>query len=448
MVTQSPSVFSLQFVLHQWRAEWSMLNRHDRIYGAGLFLAVLIVSFYRLEWSHNAILVNNCILGADPATYGKALESGTFLGLRVHKHALAVLLISIISQFLIWLGFSPLLAGIFALAFIQALASALIYLFMRQRNLPGRHAAAMTVLVLATFGMATMFGIIETYGVTVLAIIAACLCFPTLARTAPVAPLACATLCAVLSFILATANAPALAFIAVFYSCLWHQMPRIKAGYILSVLLVPAIGGVIGVLLPALMAEGSQGAVWHENYLSRYANWGNFTDWTTISNYLVNCLIFSFVAPMEFIRCRFVAGDLMEMVARPLNLIAYFATASLLITGIIRSIKSDERSLVAGLLIAAAALMLFYLYFNPDEALLYSPQWIVALCLAAVPALPRILPWILVAACLCIWVNIPALHHARTINPEMCCPTPPATMMEREHPSELVKQLLRQSAGN
>ena len=50
-----------------------------------LLLAVTLLSYHRLEASRAAYRVNNCVLGADNATIGAALDAGTYRGLRLRK---------------------------------------------------------------------------------------------------------------------------------------------------------------------------------------------------------------------------------------------------------------------------------------------------------------------------------------------------------------------------
>lgn len=87
-------------------------------------------------------------------------------------------------------------------------------------------------------------------------------------------------------------------------------------------------------------------------------------------------------------------------------------------------------------------LFLFYLWFNPGEVLLYSGQWLFLLVLGATAGLSggwTALP--VFAALLNLQLNLPPLLDPRSADPARCCPAPPPTMLDREHPLAQARRL-------
>lgn len=207
-------------------------------------------------------------------------------------------------------------------------------------------------------------------------------------------------------------------------------------------LAIPFAFILLAVVAPVLVAEGAAGATWHRDYLERYARPENLMSATTLGNFIASVVVFSFVAPLEFVQCRFVIAQLLDVASRPLALAAYLGTVSWVVIGIAGSLTSPRRREVFGLLAAVACVLVFYLYFNPDEALLYSPQWLLPLFFAASPGIGRAGLWAGVSAILCVAVNLPPLHDARSFEPRACCPNRPASMLPREHPEALLERRL------
>lgn len=396
------------------------------------------VSAWRIEATQLATLVNNCIFGADSATYARWLNVGNYLGLGVKKHALAVLLVAVITEPLVWAGVPDGVAAGLAMAAIWGGVAAIAWLYFRRVGLSRTAALATVTLAISSFGLITHSGIVETYGVTLLVIAIACLLLPAIARTSDSHPVGSATLAGAIGAGLALGNAPSVAFMLVYFACLPLRLeqPEDRRKLALCVA-IPSALILFAVIAPVIVAEGTAGAVWHRDYLGRYANAGNFIDAATVGNYVSAVAVFSFVAPLEFIQCRFVASHLVDLVSRPLALAAYVGTVSLVIIGVVRSLRTSRRNEVLGLLAAIASILVFYLYFNPDEALLYSPQWLLPLFFASSPDFRGAAVWAGGAAIIGLAVNLPPLQDPRSFDPEVCCPIPPGSMLPREHPSAL-----------
>jgi hypothetical protein len=415
----------------------------DWLVALALMLGVAVLSFVRLRAAYAGVEVNNCILGADVVTYFNALAEGNYLALRVHKHAAAVVVIALLAKPLAALGVEPLLAGLLALAAIQGLAAAMIFALMRRHFRDPLGAAVLTLFVVASFGTITLFGIAETYGVTLASIAAACLLFGEIAPLARRWPRYAAIAAGLAAAMPALANAPALAFVPVYAAFALPHLRGRPLSHKLTQLLVPAVLAVAISMLPSLVAEGAQGASWQADYLDRYASWANFTDPRILADYAVSVVAFSWVAPLEWLQCRYALSDLARLAAQPLRLAALAATLGVLTAGLVRALRGPMRLVSLAKLAAALMLAAFYLYFNPDEALLYSPQWILALVLAAAPGIAGSRLFVGIAAVatgLMLAVNYGPLLHPRSHDPAVCCPAPPSTMHGDEMPRDLVRQ--------
>ncbi len=420
-------------------AQFACLGRTDIVAATALAIVVFVFSVWRIDATHAASLVNNCIFGADSMTFWRWLEEGNYLGLGVHKHSLAVVLVAILAQPLVWLGLSTLTAVTVALAAIWGAVAVVAFTYFRKAGSSLPAALAMAVLAMSTLGISAHMGIAETYGATLLAIGIACLLLPAIAKLAERHTISSAIIAGAIGAGLALANAPSTAFLLVYFACLPFALSggQDRGKRLALCVAIPAIFVLVAVTAPALAAEGAAGASWHRDYLGRYSNASNFTNAMTVTNYLVSVFVFAFVGPFEFLQCRFLATDLVQFGAQPLRLIAYLTTISLVIFGTVRALLGARRRETVGLLGAIVSILAFYLYFNPDEALLYSPQWLLALFFAASPDFSRAWIWAGAAAALCMSVNLPTLHDPRTFDPEQCCPTPPASMLPREMPSAL-----------
>jgi hypothetical protein len=425
----------------QLLGEFGALSRNDIWVACGLALALAVLSFIRIEATHAASLVNNCIFGADTVSFWRWLEKGNYLAFVVHKHTLAVILTAIIAQPLVWAGIETITAVTIALAAIWGAVAAVVYIYFRRAGLSPLAACAMSLFAFSTLAIATHGGIAETYGATLLMIGIACQLLPAIAKLADSHVWGSAVLAGTIGAGLAIANAPSAAFIFVYFACLpLGKLGNFGASRAAITVAIPALFVSVAVFAPAFVAEGADGARWHANYLARYARFENFIDPATLTDFFVSAFVFAFVAPLEHLQCRFVASDIVELISVPIRLVAYLVTISLVVLGIARAFRNSRRREVMGMAGAIFAILVFYLYFNPDEALLYSPQWVLALLLVASPSFSRAWLWAGIAAVLCFSINLPALHDIRTFDPEVCCPNPPATMRQIETPPSLWQQ--------
>ncbi|WP_374387961.1 hypothetical protein [Sandaracinobacter sp.] len=406
-----------------------------------LLLAVTLLSYHRLEASRAAYRVNNCVLGADNATIGAALDAGTYRGLRLRKHPMAVALVGAVSKPISMAGAPHRQATSAGLALLQGLGAAAMFLFLARNRVGPGTALAATLFFLSLFGPATLFGVTDSYGVTFAVSAIAVLAMGELARRANATQGRVGAGLAVAAAGLA--NPPAMAILPL-YAALRRQWRGAGTRHALATdLAVPAaVAALVAIALPLLISDG-----WGLGYAQRYATLNGVRDAGLFADYAVGFWLFALVAPLELMQCRYGAGLL--PLAEPLRLAGMGLSALLLLIGTGRALaERRSRDVSLACLCGIAALFLFYLGFNPGEVLLYSPQWLFLLVIAASAGLAG--GWLLplaAAILLNLALNLPPLHRAGSADPARCCPDPPPSMLPQEHPLRQGDRLCGGRAG-
>jgi hypothetical protein len=403
-----------------------------RALACAMLVAVLAFTFFfaRLEFARREIQVNNCILGADVARYSRALEERAYAGFNLRKHPLAVVAVAAAAWPLTTLGVPPGPAGSAALAGWQALGAFAAFLFLRRHFLGNLNASLLTILALSSFSAITVFSIPETYGVTFTAASLALVAFGELARLASRRPLAAGLLAGLAGAPAGWANLPAAAIVLGYAGLAWRRLPPGAGSRLAAAAILPCGICVGATALPTFILDASSSFGWQQRYIAAYASWANFIDARIVLDYLASFLVFSFVARLEHLRCRFAVADFAQMSGSVLRSAAWAAAAGTIALGVARGLaKPASRAFVLGMLAVVAALFVFYLYFNPDEALLYGSRWATVLYLAAAAGLRdgRAAAALGLASALALSVNIAPLHDPRSADPAVCCPIPPAS---------------------
>lgn len=403
-----------------------------RVAACALLVAVLAFAFFclRLELTRAEVEVNNCVLGADVARYAKAIEERVYLGFNLRKHPLAVAAVASVAWPLSVLGVPAGLAGSIALAAWQALGAAATFLFLRRHFLGSLHAALLTILMLSSFGAITVFSVPETYGVTFAAASLALLAFGEIAPHAARRPLLAGLLAGLAAAPAGWANLPAAATVLGYGGLAWRHLPRGEASRLVPAVVLPCAVCLAATALPTLVIDAAGSFAWQQRYVAFYASWANFVDTRTVLDYLASFFVFPIAAPLDHVRCRFTVAELAEMGGSLLRVAAWAAAAGIVALGVARALaRPASRPFALAMLAVAACLFVFYLYFNPDEAALYSSRWVAVLYLAAAAGLraSRFTTAALALAVALAWsVNVAPLHDPRTGDPALCCPIPPA----------------------
>ena len=126
----------------------------------------------------------------------------------------------------------------------------------------------------------------------------------------------------------------------------------------------------------------------HPNYfficdliIQQNASFGNFLRFYNFVNVIFSFLLFAVISPLGVMKDVIGAGDVRSYFTSPLRLALLLPYICFLAVSLKKAFKSGG-PLLAGLLFWVPAMILFYVYFNPGESVLYSSQTLLPLLLA------------------------------------------------------------------
>jgi len=369
--------------------------------GKWLVAAAIFLAFFALysrnlrETSGWIYALNDRIFFADTRDSYHYIKHFSFGG-DMRKHPLFAVLANPLHQFFQdAFGLNNRRAAHCVLAGFGALCVTLFYLLLRER-LAGRRAAAAALLWALLYGVSfaniVFFCIPETYGLTNACVAAFFLVAAKWNKT----PLTRwrALLLGGLAGVGALANPPlGMMTAAVFVwgfergsrrdseSGRWRELWRGPwrnqwRGQLREWLWKGAAASLaaIGVFLGAnLFIYGEAFFTFSKSYTNKWASPANFLHIHNWLNVFVSFLVFNLVSPLKTLKSSIGAANLAGYWANPAAgalaalWIGYLACAA------VWAVRRAGRFLV-GVAVWAGALMLFYLYFNPKEAFLYSSQ--------------------------------------------------------------------------
>ncbi|WP_026621210.1 hypothetical protein M728_004943 (plasmid) [Ensifer sp. WSM1721] len=409
---------------------------------AGL-LAALVFGFFliRIGVTSEAIQRDNCIFGADVASYFQRLSSGHWGAFRFRKHALAVVSITAVGWPLTQMGVPAATAAITVLAAFVAMGASAFFLFLRLLGLECIAAFFIVLATISTFGSLTIFSVVETYGFTFSAMAAAMLALIVIAPYSKRHPVLCAIFAGMVGAIPGTANLPALSCVLLYPglakpSGLNRRWQKFVVVFALPLAIATALS-----LLPMIYTDSAESFAWQRNYLDKLASFANFVSPDVLSDFLLNFWVFAFVSPLDMVQYRYTSQAAIVLGNSELRLTGYFMIALALCFGILSALRDPRfRSITLSAVAAVGSLFVFYLYFNPAEAMLYSSQWIFLLFAAAAPGyVGRWFSRPLFAACFVILalINFPPLMDPRSNDPSAYCGGPTAPLVHSDAPMSL-----------
>jgi len=345
--------------------------------------AAIFVAFYCLygmtseHLSHLAFNHNDAFFDADTYDTTRAMEKLTF-GFDMRKHLLFSPVTSTLARavdVVSGIGIRP--SILVTIAGLAAANIVLCFLLLRVVLRDELAALAYAVLYGVTLANLVIFSLPETYSVSNLFILGYLAYLCPRWRTLSVRD---GTLLAVVAGLASLANPPLLALVAIHTFITWRREgPRfaVRMGIIWSLLATLiyfisaiAIGGWVGLRFPAA-------------YLHQWVSVGNFIDWQSIVHVVASFLVFAVITPVSVVEGNLEPGDILGYGATLSGLITALAWTAVLATAIVRSVRGDNLLLEA-LLVWIALSAVFYLFFHPPGAILYSPQFLI--------------PWMLVVA--------------------------------------------------
>ena len=349
-------------------------------------LAILTISFVwpRLNHFIEVIGINNCVFGGDAVQYLTGARAGEFAAIDPRRHFLALVAVSGLSGIGHILGFSRDQSFLFAFAALDVVFVITIFaLFLR---LGGNLALAlaMTLWTASTNAILTQLSMPETYILTMTLMAGAALFAIASAPKIAGHPVRSGVLMGVAAGLCALANLPAATVSFIYAWLAWNELKDRKPAqrFLLALALPCAVAGFIG-LLPGLGGANADGPTYFSSFSNSWATFANFFKPHVLADYASISAFFAWASPYSEAMCRYIVQDLPELIKRtPANL-AMAATAGLLSYAILRLRRNPMRSILPGILAAIGTLLVFYIYFNPIEAILYSCQWVLLMLMAS-----------------------------------------------------------------
>lgn len=128
------------------------------------------------------------------------------------------------------------------------------------------------------------------------------------------------------------------------------------------------------------------------SYANRYASLNNYLDIKSISNVFSNFYFFSILSPHHYLSASLELNDWLGYGDSFLTIIVIILIGIFLLYGIFVLVtnKSKNREFVLTLFLWTVLLALFYVYFNPKEAILYSSQVLLPLLIIFIHAFKTI----------------------------------------------------------
>lgn len=329
-------------------------------------LVVFAFFLWRILFSFDHILLDNVVFGADHAENLRSVAFDDSGALRPEKHELAVVwffaLVRSIALFL-----PPLLSAKLVFALTAALAGVSLLVLLRRFGVERLNAICAALFVLSSFAVITIFSLAETYALTCTMISLSIIAFLEMGKHAEDAPWKYGALAGLAAGLAGLANSPALAVILVY--------PILRRGpKLLPDVIVPIL--VAGLLTVAVSIVQLRVVEWQLSYLDRYASWSNFGDTRIVLDYLASVFLFAWTAPVDMVKTSYESADLESLLTSPLRLAALALSVATVVAGVVTAIRFEQRGAATALLASVGPLLLFYLYFNPQEAMLYASQWV------------------------------------------------------------------------
>lgn len=138
-----------------------------------------------------------------------------------------------------------------------------------------------------------------------------------------------------------------------------------------------------------LVAFGPSFFSFSTGYLSRWASLANFLDVTHITQVATHFFLYAILGPGSALKRNYSLADTSSYFTSPLGVLAafgYLLMFLLLARHLARSKDPVEQAVSCWILLITA----FFVYFNPKEAILYSPQVLPFICVLLAAALSRV----------------------------------------------------------
>jgi hypothetical protein len=339
-----------------------------------------ILSRVRLVHTVDTVHLDNIVFGADTFENFKGIVAGHYDVVDPRKHALAQVVLAVLTAPQRWLGISAEASAVNTMALLVGMLGATLLVLWVRIGASLSLALATCVLVVSTNAFAFHTAVFETYILTALTRGLAVLLFLELADHVTTQPGWCAILAGLAGGLAGLANTPAAAIALVYSALAWSRLARRSpVSRAWWSVVVPCALALACALLPSIARDfvhRDAPLQWAVQYTNRWGSLGNFSSASLTSDYLVTVAAFSWVAVGIEPVCRYITSDVSRLGHAPWALFGLIGGLVVVGSAARRIVRDPAaRPLAVGLLIVAGVFVAFYWYFNPWEGMLYASQW-------------------------------------------------------------------------
>lgn len=389
-------------------------------------ISVALFFFIRIAMTEGLIFSDLCVLGTDIDRYTKGLREGNLFVLSLRKHAVAVIAVGVIAKPLALLSVPYVWSAALVMSASAGIGATALFIFLFKNVAPAKIALSATLAFLMAFGSVTTFSVVETYVFAFASISIALLSWGWLAKMAGKNPRQCAVAAGVAGALPGLAYIPSVIYVVAYAGLAWPMVADGTLKRFQNTMLVPGAIAVGLSLLPYAYLDSRDGFQWQAWYLGTYTDLSHFTDVTIVADYLASFFVYSWIAPLDYVQCRFTISELLSGQSGWWRPVATLIVITAIAFGFWRgTFDTARRPLFLAMCTIIVGSFCFHLWFNPQEALLYSSLWILAAMVCAVvgfSTLHRGATYILVIAAIFAYANLPPLHQARGWVEPVCCP--------------------------
>jgi len=370
--------------------------------------SVAMVFFYFVQRYLAGIipLENNIVFGADTEDTVEALRAINFMA-DMREHILFTPTLFPVVNFLNSLPFATFSRSVrLTYALLAGLNLLVIYVLLKKMKVSRVVSLLVVLLFMCSFSVLVIYGIPETYQMSNLLIALYLLVFLSLSENLE---LQNSILLSLLAGIAALYNYPLLSLMGV------HLLLMARKFTFKQWLFIATINILIGILIVGSVNYLIYGPYFF-NYMKNYASdWASITNFLSARNYanvFLNFLLFAFISPVDYLPDTLSWQDGIGYFSTYLGIILFVFWGSWLLYSAYYLVISQKIDKIDMALIAwVGVMMLFYVYFNPNEACLYASQTVLPILLICSKIFDNSLKssksklYILVIFCLLLAIN-------------------------------------------
>jgi len=355
-------------------------NNFTEIIDACLIGVIAFIIFYQnFHYLSKFTLVgeNNIIFGADTHDIAKLIWKDVFRT-DMYKHLLFPFTLSPIRKIIKQVLTTSLIRSIIiTFSCISALNVMGVFLLLKKLFLSNRFVLLFTGIYTFLFANLVLFSIPETYSLSNLFILIYLFILVYFQRQLNWRT---CTILSIISAIAALYNPPLFSLIII-HLILSFFNSKFRDWILLAVSNL-AIGLII-IFSSYYLLYRMEFVHFFTAYSEKHASLANFIDPEKIMTVIINFFFFSILSPVSHLPNQLGLRDLIAFLQSPIGILLFLFIFSIICFGIyfVLTQKSDNQRLLTSTLVWILIMVLFYIYFNPQEAILYSSQILLPLIL-------------------------------------------------------------------